>query len=175
MPVRCAIYARYSSDQQRPESIEDQIRHCRQEAARHPDWVILGEHVYSDQAITGASVEGRAGLAQLTAAARVTPRPFDKVLFDDVATCPRRGRYPLAPPGPAISRHRVLFRQSGARLRPRQRGFLRHHLWRDGCRVHPRVRAQDAPRLGGASPQGFQRRGLALWLPARGHFRSAGD
>jgi predicted site-specific integrase-resolvase len=41
MPTRCALYARYSSDQQRPESIADQIRHCHQEATRHPDWLIL--------------------------------------------------------------------------------------------------------------------------------------
>ena len=34
MPTRCAVYCRYSSDQQRPESNADQLRHCRQDAAR---------------------------------------------------------------------------------------------------------------------------------------------
>ncbi len=60
MPVRCAIYARYSSDQQRPESIEDQVRHCRQEVARHPD---------------------RAALQK--------PRPFDLIVIDDTSRLSR--------------------------------------------------------------------------------------
>ena len=49
MLIRCAMYARYSSDQQRPESITDQIRHCRQEASRHPDWVVLDDQIYADE------------------------------------------------------------------------------------------------------------------------------
>ena len=32
MTLRCALYARYSSDQQRPASIEDQFRVCRERA-----------------------------------------------------------------------------------------------------------------------------------------------
>ena len=38
--VRCAIYARYLSDNQRKSSIEDQIRNCR-EAADRNGWVPL--------------------------------------------------------------------------------------------------------------------------------------
>ena len=90
MATRCAVYARYSSDQQRPESITDQIRHCRQEAARHPDWVVLDDHVYADEAITGASVEGRGGLQRLIQAALQKQRPFDLILVDD--TSPMRPR-----------------------------------------------------------------------------------
>jgi site-specific DNA recombinase len=82
MPIRCVIYARYSSDLQRPESIADQIRHCRQEAARHPDWLIRDDHVYADEAVSGTSVEGRQGLARLVQAALTTPRPFDLVVVD---------------------------------------------------------------------------------------------
>ena len=38
--MRCAIYARYSSDLQRESSIEDQTRKCRTHAAPK-GWVIL--------------------------------------------------------------------------------------------------------------------------------------
>ncbi len=89
MPTRCAIYARYSSDQQRPESIADQLRHCRQEAARHPDWLILDEHVYADESVSGTSVEGRSGLTRLIQAALQTPRPFDLILVDDTSRLAR--------------------------------------------------------------------------------------
>ena len=34
MTLRCALYARYSSDQQRAASIEDQFRVCRERAER---------------------------------------------------------------------------------------------------------------------------------------------
>jgi len=89
MPTRCAVYARYSSDQQRPESIVDQLRHCRQEATRHPDWVVLDDHIYTDEAVTGLSVEGRDGLQRLVEAALRKPRPFDLVLVDDTSRLSR--------------------------------------------------------------------------------------
>src|SRR5882762_1969018 len=89
MPTRCAVYARYSSDQQRPESIADQVRHCRQEAGRHPDWVVLDEHVYTDEAVSGLSVEDREGLQRLVHAALRTPRPFDVILVDDTSRLSR--------------------------------------------------------------------------------------
>ena len=53
MTLRCALYARYSSDQQRAASIEDQFRVCREHAERE-DWKI--ENMYRDAAISGASV-----------------------------------------------------------------------------------------------------------------------
>ena len=48
-----AIYARYSSDQQRDASIEDQIRLCQERAARE-GWHI--RQCYTDHAISGASL-----------------------------------------------------------------------------------------------------------------------
>src|SRR5574341_1736769 len=87
--TRCAIYARYSSDLQRPESISDQTRHCRQEADRHADWTILEEHIYTDESVSGVSVEGRAGLRHLVDAAQRKPRPFDLVLVDDTSRLAR--------------------------------------------------------------------------------------
>jgi site-specific DNA recombinase len=50
--MRAAIYARYSSENQREASIEDQLRLCRERIARE-GWV-LGE-VYSDARLSGAS------------------------------------------------------------------------------------------------------------------------
>jgi site-specific DNA recombinase len=89
MTTRWTAYARYSSDQQRPESIEDQIRHCQQEAARHPDWVYVPTWTRGDRALTGTSVEGRVGLAELTSAAKTRPRPFDLILVDDTSRLAR--------------------------------------------------------------------------------------
>ncbi len=50
--TRAAIYARYSSDNQRDASIEDQVRQCRARIEQQ-NWQ-LGE-VYSDHAISGAT------------------------------------------------------------------------------------------------------------------------
>jgi DNA invertase Pin-like site-specific DNA recombinase len=51
--MKVAIYARYSSDNQRDASIADQFRVCR-EFARRQDWHIANE--YSDHAISGATL-----------------------------------------------------------------------------------------------------------------------
>ncbi|MBN8911041.1 MAG: recombinase family protein, partial [Rhizobiales bacterium] len=56
-----AIYARYSSDQQRDASIEDQVRLCKERAERE-GWQVAG--VYTDHAISGASLM-RPGIQQL--------------------------------------------------------------------------------------------------------------
>ena len=50
---RAAIYARYSSDEQRPESIDDQIEICRRYCGAHR-WEVVG--TYSDAAVTGANI-----------------------------------------------------------------------------------------------------------------------
>ena len=64
----CAIYARYSSELQRAASLEDQIRNCRQFAARM-GWQVVEEHVYQDAALSGFGVEQRAAYQRLVAAA----------------------------------------------------------------------------------------------------------
>ena len=51
--MRTALYARYSSDNQREASIIDQLRLCRVHAERQ-GWNIIEE--YSDHAISGASL-----------------------------------------------------------------------------------------------------------------------
>ena len=50
--MRAVIYARYSSDQQREASIEDQIRVCERRIERE-GWTLL--HSYNDRALSGAS------------------------------------------------------------------------------------------------------------------------
>ena len=55
--LRCAIYARFSSDRQSAVSIDDQIRKCR-EHARREGWTVLDEHLYVDEAISGPLPRG---------------------------------------------------------------------------------------------------------------------
>lgn len=86
--MRCAVYARYSSDLQRDSSIEDQVRRCREYAARQ-GWVVLEDFVRSDKAITGAALAGRQALTALITAAQRRPRPFDKILVDDTSRLAR--------------------------------------------------------------------------------------
>jgi site-specific DNA recombinase len=51
--MRTAIYARYSSDNQKDASIEDQVRLCRERVTKE-NWTL--SNVYSDHAISGASL-----------------------------------------------------------------------------------------------------------------------
>ena len=90
MTLRCALYARYSSDQQRAASIEDQFRICREHAGRE-GWKIAG--AYRDAAVSGASVVLRPGVQTLLEDARrgafeiVVAEALDRVSRDqaDVA------------------------------------------------------------------------------------------
>ena len=59
---RVAIYARYSSDNQREASIEDQVRICRQRAEKE-GWTVVGVH--TDYAISGSSLMLRPGVQAL--------------------------------------------------------------------------------------------------------------
>jgi len=73
---RVALYARYSSDNQRDASIEDQLRQCRERAARE-GWTVVDS--YSDRAISGASLI-RSGIQSLLADAQAGR--FDMVLSE---------------------------------------------------------------------------------------------
>src|SRR5438105_13763144 len=83
--MRAAIYARYSSENQRPESIEDQVAACRRLAAQR-GFTILEEHIYTDQAQSGARRD-RQALAALLAAGQ--QRAFELVLVDDLSRLAR--------------------------------------------------------------------------------------
>jgi DNA invertase Pin-like site-specific DNA recombinase len=81
--ARAAIYGRYSSDLQNPRSIEDQVALCRRWCEREGHGVV---EIFSDAALSGASVHGRVGLKNLIAGA--VDRRFDVVVvesFDRVA------------------------------------------------------------------------------------------
>jgi site-specific DNA recombinase len=83
--MRAAIYARYSSENQRPESIEDQVAACRRLAVER-GFTVLEDHIYMDQAQSGARRD-RPGLAALLAAAQ--QRQFEVVLVDDLSRLAR--------------------------------------------------------------------------------------
>jgi site-specific DNA recombinase len=59
---RVVLYARYSSDNQRDASIEDQLRICREKAEREK-WTIVS--TYKDAGISGASMILRPGIQTL--------------------------------------------------------------------------------------------------------------
>ena len=82
--TRAAIYARYSSENQRDESIEDQIEVCRRYAAR------LGFEVtatFNDRAISGSN-NNRPGYQQMLAEAR--RGSFDVVIVEAVDRLARK-------------------------------------------------------------------------------------
>jgi len=80
--MRCACYARYSSDLQRATSIEDQLRVART-YAKQQGWTIDEARIFTDAGISAASMEGRPGLQALLAAAAQRPLPFEVLLVDD--------------------------------------------------------------------------------------------
>ena len=96
--MRVAIYARYSSDQQRDASIADQFRMCRLRAEKE-GWQVVEE--YSDHAISGSSMIQRPGLQALimdSARGRfdmVLAEALDRVSRDqeDIAGIYKRMRY----------------------------------------------------------------------------------
>ena len=82
--TRAAIYARYSSENQRDESIEDQIEVCRRYAAR------LGFEVtatFNDRAISGSN-NNRPGYQQMLADAR--SGSFDVVIVEAIDRLARK-------------------------------------------------------------------------------------
>jgi len=92
--MRCACYARYSSDLQRKTSADDQVSVCRAYADRHAlTW--QDEYVYRDEAISGTSLVGRVKLDKLLRDASSTPRPFDILLVDDSSRLARNLREAL--------------------------------------------------------------------------------
>ena len=65
--MRAALYARFSTDLQRSESISDQFAACRAYCSQHDISVVAA---YEDAAISGASMANRPGLTDLVQAAR---------------------------------------------------------------------------------------------------------
>jgi site-specific DNA recombinase len=81
--MRCAIYARYSSDRQNPNSIADQIRKCRL-YAESKGWQVLNDSIYTDEALSGTRSD-RPAYQQLMKAVKSSSCPFDAILFEDTS------------------------------------------------------------------------------------------
>lgn len=62
--MRAVIYARYSSDNQREESIEGQVRECQAFAERKGYTVVK---TYADRAISGKKADNRPQFLQMIA------------------------------------------------------------------------------------------------------------
>ncbi|KAF1698033.1 preprotein translocase subunit TatB [Pseudoxanthomonas jiangsuensis] len=75
--MRVAAYARYSSDQQREASLEDQLRNCRSWCTRHN---LAPPVEYTDAAVSGARLD-RAGYQRLLAEIH----HYDVLLVDDLS------------------------------------------------------------------------------------------
>lgn len=76
-PVVAAVYARYSSDLQRPTSIDDQVRNLRAEVA--PYCAVPDGRVFTDDELSG-SLRRRPGYQAMLAAAR--NGQFNVILFE---------------------------------------------------------------------------------------------
>jgi DNA invertase Pin-like site-specific DNA recombinase len=94
MILRCAAYARYSSDLQSRLSIDDQLRICREYAKSH-GFVFVDEHVYIDEALSGVGAD-RPGLGRLLDAALSPSRPFDVILLEDSSRLARNTKDALS-------------------------------------------------------------------------------
>ena len=81
--MRVAIYARYSSEGQREQSIEDQNRNCERYAKRE-GWTIVER--YADKAISGSTTQ-RPGYQQMLMAAKA--QQFKVLLVDDLSRLTR--------------------------------------------------------------------------------------
>ena len=99
LPPRFAIYARFSTVHQNPQSITDQIALCRQRA-ESLGGLVAG--TYSDAQATGTAMQERDGLKRLLEHA--SAGGFDAILteaLDSFEPRPRRyRRYLQAPPVP---------------------------------------------------------------------------
>lgn len=81
--ARVALYGRYSSENQKESSIDDQFRNCEQRAARE-GWQIVAR--YDDKAISGSTHDRPGYQAMLTAA---KAKQFDVLLVDDFSRLSR--------------------------------------------------------------------------------------
>lgn len=88
MTQRCAIYVRYSDDQQRTTSLDDQIRRCRDLAVQH-GLSLDDVQIYQDAAITGKAQgeDKRKGFQQLLEA--WSQNAFDVLIVDELSRLSR--------------------------------------------------------------------------------------
>lgn len=94
MEIRCAVYARYSSNNQREASIEDQIRKCK-ELAASKGWIVLDEHIYFDKAQSGTQIDSRVNFKRMLRVAMSENCPFQKIIVDDTSRIARNTKEAL--------------------------------------------------------------------------------
>lgn len=87
MPV-AAIYARYSTDEQRPTSIEDQVRRCRETAAKEK-LTVEDRLVFSDSAISGTAKGRTKRVSYQRLMDAIESKLVDIVFIDDVSRAAR--------------------------------------------------------------------------------------
>ena len=80
--MRCAIYARFSTEHQRETSIDDQVAKAK-EYAEQRGWLVLPQHIYVDARVSGASLDDRPGMRLLRTAVEGKTKPFDALLTED--------------------------------------------------------------------------------------------
>ncbi len=83
--MRAAIYARYSSENQREKSIDDQTSVCKNYIKEHR-MTIDDEHIYVDEAISGSLIN-RPGLQALEK--DMENKKFGAVVVDDLSRLSR--------------------------------------------------------------------------------------
>jgi site-specific DNA recombinase len=77
--MRAALYARFSTDLQRKESVDDQFRQCEKTAREHGLEIVSR---YSDAGISGGTTDRPGYQAMLSAARR---REFDVLIAEDIS------------------------------------------------------------------------------------------
>ncbi len=92
--VTCAIYARYSTNNQREASIDDQVRKCR-ETALAKGWQVLDRYVYFDKARSGTASVSRDAFKEMMRIAMSGNCPFQRILVDDTSRVARNTREAL--------------------------------------------------------------------------------
>lgn len=83
-----AIYARYSCDKQNETSLEDQIRRCRELAARH-GFVVNDELIYTDAAVSGTDKGDAHRLGYLRMRKDLDSSKFDILIVDEFSRLSR--------------------------------------------------------------------------------------
>jgi len=84
--MKLAFYGRYSSDNQRDTSIEDQLRVVRRWADAHGHELVAE---FSDAAVSGANTRLLASLQEALRSAFTAPAPFDAIVVDQLSRLSR--------------------------------------------------------------------------------------
>lgn len=92
--IQCAIYARYSTNNQREASIEDQIRKCR-ELAASKGWEVMENHVYYDKAQSGTQTKKREAFKEMMGMAMSKDCAFSRIIVDDTSRIARNTKEAL--------------------------------------------------------------------------------